>query len=100
MDHSQRQQALNLEILVWIARGFEVETLTYPEATFSKKSKVNHVLHAILSLLSGGLWLLVWAFLILFTSKTFYKIAVREDGVIDYIEYKSPIAGTFGASNK
>ena len=30
-----------------------------------RRKGVNHVLHAILSLLTGGLWLFVWLFLVL-----------------------------------
>jgi len=31
-------------------------------------NNINHVLHLILSLLTGGLWLIVWAFIMIFHS--------------------------------
>ena len=38
------------------------------EITPANTKRVNHILHLLLSVFTGGLWLIVWAFLIIFSS--------------------------------
>lgn len=57
-------QALNQAIAAELGQGGELESSTGQTAVILRGKKVNHVLHAILSLLTAGLWLIVWVVLV------------------------------------
>lgn len=58
------------EVQQLVTQGWAVEAQTDKSATLVKRSKkVNHVLHALLSLLTVGLWLWVWLVLVLWQKK-------------------------------
>lgn len=48
-----------------------------------KGKKVNHVLHAILSLITAGIWLIVWLLLVLTNKRQRIILSVNEHGTVD-----------------
>lgn len=61
----ERKAALAQHVAQAIARGARVESQSDYQAVVVYGKRVNHVLHAILSVLMVGLWLIVWALLVL-----------------------------------
>lgn len=39
------------------------------ERTMQNRKETSHLLHLVLSIVTGGVWLLVWLFLVLFPSR-------------------------------
>lgn len=54
------QRALEADIAGLVAQGARVEWIGRECAVLAYGGRVNHVLHAILSLVTFGLWLPVW----------------------------------------
>ena len=57
----QRRYILNEQVQTMAARGWAVESQTDYMAIMALRRPVNHGLHAALSLLTLGFWLIVWA---------------------------------------
>jgi hypothetical protein len=47
-------------VAVLINHGWRPESETATHTTFVKGSKINHILHLLLTLLTAGLWGIVW----------------------------------------
>ena len=60
----ERKEILGRHISSMVAQGFRVESQSDFQAVMVKGKDVNHILHLILSLVTAGLWLLVWLLLI------------------------------------
>lgn len=75
---SQRADVLNLAVQNCIAKGWRVEAITPPSgAVLVSGHRVNHVLHAILTVLMCGLWGVVW--IIVASSTHEYRMTVTID---------------------
>lgn len=61
-------------------RGYRVAAVDGARALVVTGSPVNHVLHAILSIFTCGLWLLIWALLAALGGETRRHIYVDEYG--------------------
>ncbi|MCZ4557962.1 hypothetical protein O4215_20585 [Rhodococcus maanshanensis] len=59
----QRRHALAMAISSEVARGGRVESQTDTNAIVVTGSKVNHVLHLIITLFTCGFWAIVWIIL-------------------------------------
>ena len=46
-----------------VAMGYRIERQTDDQAVLAKGQRINHVLHLILTILTGGLWGIVWIIL-------------------------------------
>ena len=58
---SDNRRALNTAVANEVAtNGWRVESQTNEQAILAKGKPVNHVLHGVLTLLSAGVWLIVW----------------------------------------
>ena len=64
----ERKKILDQEILKHQTQGKRIESQIEFRITLVKEKEINHVLHLILSVLTGGLWLFVWA-LVYFSAK-------------------------------
>ncbi len=64
----ERKTILNQEILKHQTQGKRIESQIEFRVTLVTEKEINHVLHLILSVFTGGLWLLVWA-LVYFSAK-------------------------------
>ena len=59
----ERKALLALEVSRAVARGARVESQSDYQAVVVYGRRVNHLLHAILSILMLGFWLIVWVLL-------------------------------------
>lgn len=64
-DTAATTTALDAAVEAHAAHGWRVSSRTATTASLTiPAARVNHVLHAILSLLTAGLWLLIWLFVV------------------------------------
>ncbi|MFC6087569.1 hypothetical protein [Sphaerisporangium aureirubrum] len=56
----QRQQILAEEIRRAVAAGYRTESSTTTSVVLVKGKRVNHLLHLVLSVLTAGVWIIVW----------------------------------------
>lgn len=61
------------------------------EAVMISVRRINHILHLILSILTLGVWLIVWALMGIFGGENQYTLRVDEYGKVTYL-------GPFAAS--
>lgn len=66
--------------------GGVLESQTATTAVIRYGKKTNHVLHAILSLLTAGLWLIVWLVLVVTRKQRRVFLLVNSDGSVSRTE--------------
>jgi hypothetical protein len=76
----ERSEILNREILRYTSKGWRVQSQGPTQAQLVKGKNHSHLLHLILTLLTLGVWLLVWIPLALFGGEKHKLIAVNEYG--------------------
>lgn len=76
----QRSQALSRRIASFVARGYRVQSQDQFTAVMVTGHRVNHLLHAILTIFLLGLWLFVWIPLAMFGGEKRVLITVDERG--------------------
>lgn len=79
----ERKVALAQAVANAVARGARVESQSDYQAVVVYGKRVNHVLHAILSLLMLGLWLIVWVLLAVTGGEKRNLIQVDEFGNVN-----------------
>ena len=89
LSHEERMKVLNQEIIKHQAQGKRVESQIEYHVILVQKQDVNHVLHLILSLCTAGLWLVVWAIMVLQTKDIREVLQVDEHGRITLTPAKS-----------
>lgn len=77
-----RRSALERAVATELAQGARLESQTGYKAVLLYGGKVNHVLHAILSLLTAGIWLIVWLVLVLSNKPRRVVLSIDESGGI------------------
>ena len=60
IDPAVRQERLNQAIAAELARGGRIESQTGSSAVIVRGSRVNHILHLLLTLITIGFWVIVW----------------------------------------
>lgn len=75
--------ALDRAVANELASGAELESQAGTNAVLLKGKKVNHVLHAILSLITAGFWLIVWLLLVLTNRRKRIVLSVNERGEVE-----------------
>lgn len=75
-----RQAALDARVAQWIRAGYRVEAQSPTQAVMVTGRRPNHVLHIILSVLTLGLWLIVWFLVACFSGEKRKTISVAADG--------------------
>jgi hypothetical protein len=65
-----------------VATGYRVESQTDMQAVLVKGKKPNHILHLILTLVTAGLWLLVWIPLAIFGGEKRTVLTVDDYGTV------------------
>jgi hypothetical protein len=76
----QRKEALAQAIPMWVARGYRIETQSDHQAVMVKGHRPNNILHLILSLLTAGIWVIVWIGLAAFGGERRHTLSVDEWG--------------------
>jgi hypothetical protein len=77
-----RRAALDRAVAQQLAAGAVLESTTGTTAVLVMGKPVNHILHLILSVLTAGLWLIVWVILILTNHRRRIVLTVGEDGQV------------------
>ena len=80
MDRQERIDILNAEIEKFIAQGSRIESRTDFQAVLVRGRPVNHILHLLLSVLTLGVWLVVWVILSISGGEERSLLQVDEDG--------------------
>lgn len=80
MEH--RQHVLMLALATETAQGGRVVAQDQTSAVIVRVEPINHVLHAVLSLLTCGVWLLVWFFLNARRRVHRYQVTVDQVGAV------------------
>ena len=76
----ERKALLGRQSATLTVRGFRVESQGDYQVVVVKGEPVNHVLHLILSFFTLGVWLVVWAALVLFGGEKRSVVQVDEFG--------------------
>jgi hypothetical protein len=62
----ERKSALDAALARYGAGGWRIENRSDFQATIAKGHRVNHVLHLILTIVTLGLWAVVWILMVIF----------------------------------
>jgi hypothetical protein len=81
-SESERRSALDARIARELAGGAMLESQAGYNAVLIKGKKVNHILHLILSLITAGIWLIVWLVLVITNKRQRIVLFVNEEGVV------------------
>lgn len=76
----QRAAALERYVLSAGQQGWRVQSQTATTAQLLKGKPTNHVLHLILSIITLGLWLIVWVLVTIFAGQKQRVVTVDEYG--------------------
>jgi hypothetical protein len=79
----QRKEALATAVANSVRQGWGVQSQTDFQAVLVRGSQPNHVLHLILTLLTLGLWAIVWIALALLGGEKHRVIPVDEYGNVN-----------------
>jgi hypothetical protein len=79
---AERREILNREVTAALQQGGRIESQSDFNAVVLHGKPVNHVLHLILSVLTVGFWLIVWALLVLTNKPQRVVFSVDSDGAV------------------
>jgi hypothetical protein len=82
---ADRRVALDRALAPYLAGGATLESSTGTTAVVLVGKPVNHLLHLILSVLTAGLWLIVWVVLILSNKRQRLVFSVGENGEVQQV---------------
>ena len=89
ISEEQRTKIFEEKIMMYQANGKRLESQIGFQAVLVTEKKPNHLLHLLLTLVTGGLWALIWIYLAL-TSKDLREILqVDEFGMTKIVPAKS-----------
>lgn len=80
MEADQRQATLGARMAILAKDGWRVESQTDFQAVLVKGRRPNHLLHLVLSVLTLGLWLIVWAALAILGGEKRMVLSVDQAG--------------------
>lgn len=60
VSDEDRRQLLDDTVQKWAANGWRVEQRDGYQATLVKGKRVNHILHLLLTIITAGVWAIVW----------------------------------------
>lgn len=73
---------LDLTVHAYLQHGARLESRSATTAVLVLGQPVQHVLHLILSLLTAGIWLIVWALMVFSNKQQRIVLALRENGSV------------------
>lgn len=76
----ERQQALNAYVTNLAAQGWRVVSQSATNAQLVKGKPTNHVLHLILTIVTLGLWAVVWILTAIFAGEKTRFVTVDDHG--------------------
>ena len=81
-DLERRQRRLSQAVALAVGEGWRIDSQSESMAVMVRGSRPNHILHVILSVLTFGVWLVVWGALALFGGEKRRLIFITESGEI------------------
>ena len=89
LTDAERREILNQAILQHQAQGKRLESQVGFHATLVSGKRVDHLLHAFVTFVTGGIWLIVWLFYIAKGGEKREMLAVDEVGRVTITPLKS-----------
>ncbi len=80
----EKKAILEKRIVFEVARGARLTYKGEFEAVFEIGKRPNHILHLLLSIVTVGIWLLVWLIISMGSGVQSYKISIDKFGNIHY----------------
>ena len=87
-DDRRRRKILDTSVMDAIGKGWSIESRGQYHAVIVEGERVNHLLHLILSIITVGLWLIVWFILATSGGQQRMMIYVDEQGEVSVTEVK------------
>jgi hypothetical protein len=88
----ERRLILAQQIQMAVARGGRVESQGDTMAVVVYGKPVNHILHLLLTILTAGLWIIVWIILVVSGGEKRWMINVDESGNVQNQQVHGPVA--------
>lgn len=82
LSMDERAAALNREVAQQVRGGWRVQSQTPTTAQLVKGHRTNHILHLILSIITLGIWLIVWLLMVVFGGESHRYLEVDEIGQV------------------
>lgn len=82
MSAEKRREVLAGAVSAHVASGYRVESQTDFQAILVTGRRPNHLLHLVLSILTLGLWLLVWLLVVVLGGEKRKVLTVDEFGTV------------------
>ena len=89
ISQEERKRILEEQILTHQAGGKRLESQMGFQAVLVTENRPNHLIHLILTILTGGLWALIWIFVVLSKKDRREILQVDEYGMTRLIPAKS-----------
>ena len=89
LSEEKRRQILEDQIMMHQANGKRLESQIGFQAVLVTNVKVNHLMHLIITVLTGGLWALLWVYFALARKEIREILQVDENGMTKLIPAKS-----------
>jgi hypothetical protein len=80
LSADERKAALDNALSIAAAKGYRIESRSDYQATIVKGHRPNHILHLILTIITLGIWLIIWILVAAFGGETRRTITVHPDG--------------------
>ena len=87
-DDRRRRKILETNVMDAVAKGWSIESQGQYHAVIVQGERVNHLLHLILSIITVGLWIIVWLILVISGGQERMMIYVDEQGEVSVTEVK------------
>ena len=72
--------SLDAQVAQYVAKGFAVESRTESQAVLVKRSRIGLFWNVLLTVVTGGLWLIVIAYRLINRKSSRVVLTAREDG--------------------
>jgi hypothetical protein len=78
LSDDERRAWLSQQVDEHVRKGWQIESRTENLASLRSGRPINHVLHLLLSLITCGVWALVWLYLAIFQGEKHKTISTRD----------------------
>jgi hypothetical protein len=82
LSRTDLTQTLDAEVQHWVSRGWRLRSRTPREAHVVKGERISHGVHVFFSIVTLGLWLIVYIPLLIFGGEKHKLISIDEKGVV------------------
>lgn len=82
LSSDERAEILARAVNQYVSSGWRVQSQTTSQAQLVKGHRTNHVLHLILTLVTLGIWAIVWILMAIFGGEKHKLVSVNEHGAV------------------